>query len=142
MRVIKFRAWCDRLNKYYYNVGVHPSILEFHEDYKEDDEGALTVCSKFDNYIIEQFTGKLDSNDVEIYENDVVEMWNIWNCKYGVVVFRGGGFGIKFKDEFETFVELRMFYGLEEDGEVICQFKKIGTIHGSLDLKEKKKLYE
>ena len=72
MREIKFRAWCQRLKKYYFNVGTHPSIMQWCEDYKKESPGALIVSPLYENYIIEQFTGLRDKNGREIYEGDIV----------------------------------------------------------------------
>ena len=68
-REIKFRAWSEKENKYYYEVGFHRSIMMWHDGYNKKDLGALTVSPGFKNYIIEQFTGLHDKNGKDIEPN-------------------------------------------------------------------------
>ena len=85
MKKIEFRAWDGKTMLR--NVGVHPHILTFHgvddEDYKESSEGAFTVCQKFADYKIMQFTGSIDKKGVKIFEDDVV----LWKGKKGELEF-------------------------------------------------------
>lgn len=89
MRAIKFRAWdkqnkrmmvfdkdwlCDEYQSLAWSIN-DQSKLENEGDYSLD-------CSR--DLEIMQFTGLLDKNGIEIYEGDVIEIFNICNKAEGL----------------------------------------------------------
>ena len=100
MRDIKFRAWDKRNKEYFYNVGIHPSIIRWEGGYEHDEPGALTVSPMVDIYVIEQFTGLKDKTGKEIYEGDILTspFVNFIDGPYngiGSVIWLGQGFCFK-----------------------------------------------
>lgn len=120
MREIKFRVWDLVCNgyaeenwKYYLNNGV--SICD-------------TWCTK-DDIVLEQFTGLLDKNGVEIYEGDIViydSTSNItnnerWTTKGKSIIYQNEEARFKFNDD--------SCFGL-----IYNQYEVIGNIHESKHL--------
>ena len=108
MREIKFRGrWKD----------TGKVIPDFNEDYTID------ACNS-DIFIVEQFTGLKDRNDVEIFEGDIF--------KFGIyqylIVFNNGGFGYKTPDKFVGFSEIKDLKYFFSEMEVI------GNIHKNSEL--------
>jgi uncharacterized phage protein (TIGR01671 family) len=94
MRTIKFRAWVENGTK------LVPSPIVNIDSY-----GAITLPYPdkiYVNPILEEFTGLLDKNGVEIYEGDIVEdtrdKWHWGDCSSalhggkGIVTFVDGSF--------------------------------------------------
>lgn len=80
MRKIKFRCWNKNTNSF--------SDGEFGmtSDMESEDEGS----------VLQQFTGLLDKNGKEVYENDLVRVYGKFN-EFGVVEYTDdwGAFGVR-----------------------------------------------
>jgi uncharacterized phage protein (TIGR01671 family) len=73
MKKFEFRCWDG--NKMMHNVGIHPHIIERHEDYEDGQGGQFTVSPSFDCYKIMQYINAKDKYGDKIFENDIV----IWS---------------------------------------------------------------
>ena len=74
MREIKFRAWSNYEQKYYYNIGLINDNIYADLGDNYGDENWQIIGSMFDDDIsIEQYTGIKDRRGFEIYEGDIVK---------------------------------------------------------------------
>lgn len=81
-RQIKFRAWDKIDKKMYYNAWPTPTGVDIYKDDQIPEEVTLSrgkAC-----FVLMQFTGLLDKNGKEIFEDDLVQVkgvvWRvIWN---------------------------------------------------------------
>ena len=69
MREIKFRAW-DTKSEVMIDASAKDSF--YFEEYWGDMRGIELTVNLPDRYIVEQYTGLLDKNGVEIFEGDIV----------------------------------------------------------------------
>lgn len=71
MRDFKFRVWCRgwKPARYANNDELHISNGRFSDVLKNFFNSTL--------YIVEQFTGLIDENNREVFENDIVRVWQI-----------------------------------------------------------------
>jgi uncharacterized phage protein (TIGR01671 family) len=116
-RIIKFRAWNTTAQCMIYDIQQEPmdSMHYSFADYLEDKN----------NYVVMQFTGRLDKNGKEIFDGDIVEdsygrQWEVfWREKFC-------GFNLK-KVDGSGWIDL--MYGGN-----VGSYKIIGNIHESPNL--------
>ena len=115
MRDIKFRVWSNELNEM-----LPSSQCTFrYKDGKIDrvDSTLFSSSGTLQNYIIEQYTGLKDKNDVEIYEGDLVKIYATNETWVGEVFFEDGAFVAHRKRWFELYT-----FPME-------MFEVIGNVH-------------
>jgi len=113
MRTIKFRAWDEDAGRFRMDVSVSDGIAESSWGAEKPD------------WILEQFTGLLDSKGVEIFENDVVRLSD---RVYGLYYGPGQIVAIEWDENstgFKPFMDGHSDYG----GVSGNQCEVIGTIH-------------
>ncbi len=100
-REIKFRYWSGKTM--YNNIGVHPHFATAHYldpdtaiEYKDGEDGCLTMCSGLAKFPIMQYTGLKDSKGKEIYEGDILKGSHSPNSRkppieHDVVIWKGSG---------------------------------------------------
>jgi len=121
MREIKFRAWDERTQKFYYS-GL--TCLLNKNGYLFEGEGSAHA-DFFDWYgdnteiDIEQYTGLKDKNGKEIYEGDVINIiYKNFSYKNREIYFNKEYCGFRFRNNAE---ELRL--------KDCCLYEIIGNIH-------------
>ena len=96
---MKFRSWNEELKKFFY--------FENGRTYKDEECSrkrcncvSERVCSEFNWENAEQFTGKLDGNNKEIYVNDFIKVFCRKEDSYYKVAF--GDFELDDNEYYET----------------------------------------
>ena len=88
MREIKFRAWDEENNKYWYSsdeacvLKVIDGILGLYEDDNFYNETHIPKYILISN-TLEQYTGRCDNNGVDIYVGDSIEWFEAPGMDYG-----------------------------------------------------------
>ena len=129
MRELRFRAWDNQRREWI-------QIESINWDWFRDGEQSIFDGSKhhMGNYTLEQFTGKLDANGVEIYEGDVI-------CKvledgerifYSPVIYESPCFTLRGYDNGDYYVGDCAEYHPWGELEVV------GNIHENKELLEEK----
>jgi len=96
-REIKFRAWDDYSKSFIeddeYLIGLNGKFyrMDFYSGVENYEEGNL-VWNELQNITLSQFTGLLDKNGKEIFENDIV-CWTFDEKTKKEIVFHEGCFG-------------------------------------------------
>lgn len=130
MRQMKFRVWDVKKNAW----------LDYRENYNANSffisnawTNTINWYRNEDDYVIQQFTGLLDKNDVEIYEGDIVK-----TCRGFIlsVVFEYGAFILKNKqDTYSTLLGWQSDYESNEmDWTDLNDFEVIGNINKNPEL--------
>ncbi len=120
MREIKFRVW--NIDGYIsLNKAIHDDIVVIQQPSSSNDS---LIEINWEGVELEQFTGCINKQDVEIYEGDIVEDFlsdNYLNGEYirGVVVFRYYKFVVSY-----THPDGTVFYD-----ELDSSFIVVGNIH-------------
>ena len=90
MREVKFRAWVKDEEKMYQNIGILGELVVL--EYKPTGE-LMYWGTPNDGDAVMQYTGLKDKNGKEIYEGDIVSMFQ--GSQKSEVLFGGGMFSVK-----------------------------------------------
>jgi len=130
-REIKFRAW-SKVRKRIENVEAIFFGKDRDGDYMTCNTNygmEVSISLSRDSFMLMQFTGLKDKNDNEIYEGDLVEVYDELDEKFRKIIFKDGGFLF--------FVERGKMYNQKELTEKHIEKYKIeviGNIYENKDL--------
>ena len=82
---MKFRIWNENSGYFIKDSDTDKHYLSQNGDIIIIDEMGFIYETDKENYIINEYTGLKDSEDYEIYEDDIV--WKEWDEEYQVVIF-------------------------------------------------------
>ena len=126
MREIKFRAW-DKTRIVMIGIGYPNNWGDDKDEWWADNDKmcleGISDASSNENLHLMQYTGLKDKNGVEIYEGDIVELFD--------VTIRGSMYGETIKDEVD-FLDACFVVGSYDLRDYVC--KVIGNIYENKDL--------
>jgi len=134
-RQIKFRVWDVEQNKFlssYADKGIefyHEQGKDWHEKQVRDIVPVSWFLKDHNNnlanYIVTQYTGLNDKNGKEIYEGDILNVWNgLFVNKIGQVVYEvdHGGYIFQYNRHMSS------IYHINLNGYVVRESVKLGNI--------------
>jgi len=125
MREIKFRAW-DTKRKYMtevLNIDLRIKIPLIHERYEDSI-----------NMVLMQFTGIIGKDKKEIYEGDIVKLYN--HHQLEVVEYIGSAFGVFLYENKKR--KSGNFQNMDEWCPISCPIEVVGNIYENSKLLEEK----
>jgi uncharacterized phage protein (TIGR01671 family) len=98
-RPLKFRVWDTRYNSFLEERWNSISFLT------KDGNGWRDIGAFLDRqtFIVQQFTGLLDTNSRKIFEGDIIKVSDLGTIQIGQVVFLNGEFGINTRNRLRFF---------------------------------------
>jgi uncharacterized phage protein (TIGR01671 family) len=127
MRTIKFRIWSKSDKQW----------IENRDEFGIHYINGLFTCD--DNYIFQQFIGRTDEKNKEVYEGDIVRYYplppfEVSTGIIGEIVFSQGSFAIRVTDRFRgAFKRYNVYFNGDNDGD-IDYFEVIGNVCESPEL--------
>ena len=112
MRTIKFRGKSCSNGDWFYG-----NLYDYDKDGRTHICGLERGCLNIDPNTVGQFTGLLDKNGKEIYEDDIVEFVNV-NLPDCVIVYDNGSFMYRELGEDISLEELRLQFTVEVIGNI------------------------
>lgn len=135
-REIKFKAKRKDNNEWVYGYYSKTDLGTFINQYRVDYENECTYCENFEVIpeTVSQYTESDDMNGVEIYENDILKMFQI---DYGSESENGYGESIFEYKEVHIEATLDFIYSYELYGEFLDDIEVIGNKSDNPELLDK-----